>query len=62
VNPVSDLPTEVITRALKAVAGEIPGALHSELGALVASGRIYDGRAIAAAIAKAVDVSVPNAN
>lgn len=61
-NQVSDLSNEVMVRALKAVAGEIPGALHSELMALVAGGGIYNGQAIAAAIAKAVNMNVPNAN
>lgn len=61
-NQIPDLSNEVVVRALKSVTGEIPGALHSELTALVPGGGIYNGQMIAAAITKIVNMSVPNAN
>ncbi|MEX2110722.1 MAG: hypothetical protein WD802_08985 [Gemmatimonadaceae bacterium] len=59
---ISDLSNEVIVRALNAVAEEIPGTLHSDLLALFKIGAIYDGQAIAKAVSKAANLSVPHAN
>jgi hypothetical protein len=62
VTEISDLSNEVIVRTLNAFAEEIPGSLHSDLLALFKSGAIYDGHAIAKAVSKAANLSVPYAN
>lgn len=59
---ISNLSNEVIVRALKAVAGEVPNILYSDLLELAKLGTIYDGQAIAKAVSKAVNLTVPNAN